>query len=206
MRTLNAGAADQLHDLEAAAGDSPVHAVTDVTGFGLAGHGWEMAERSGVTVRFHAGGAAALPGRLGRGRRRRPDRRRRTQPGLPGRPAGESSVPDSLAALAIDPQTSGGLLAAVGPDHAAGLWRLGLVGSGRGAGRAARRRAGSDGPAGIGHGARRAPSAGPLGSPAEVSERLVGSAAFKAVGCGDPTAAGSIPVHLRHRAPPTPDT
>jgi hypothetical protein len=31
----------------------------------------------------------------------------------------------------------------------------------------------------------------------EVSEYLVGSAAFKAVGCGDPAAAGSIPVHLR---------
>ena len=34
-----------------------------------------------------------------------------------------------------------------------------------------------------------------------MSEHLVGSAAFKAVGCGYPTAAGSIPVHLRH--PPT---
>jgi L-seryl-tRNA(Ser) seleniumtransferase len=32
-----------------------------------------------------------------------------------------------------------------------------------------------------------------------VSEYLVGSAAFKAVGCGHPAAAGSIPVHLRHR-------
>ena len=35
----------------------------------------------------------------------------------------------------------------------------------------------------------------------EVSEYLVGSAAFKAVGCGDPTAAGSIPVHLRFSQP-----
>ena len=33
----------------------------------------------------------------------------------------------------------------------------------------------------------------------EVSEHLVDSAAFKAVGCGDPTAAGSIPVHLRYQ-------
>jgi len=31
----------------------------------------------------------------------------------------------------------------------------------------------------------------------EVSEYLVGSAAFKAVGMGDPHPAGSIPVHLR---------
>ena len=34
----------------------------------------------------------------------------------------------------------------------------------------------------------------------EVSERLVGSPAFKAGGMGDPCPAGSIPVHLRqHR-------
>jgi len=38
-----------------------------------------------------------------------------------------------------------------------------------------------------------------LASPAEVSEYLVGSAAFKAVGTGDPRPAGSIPVHLRQR-------
>jgi len=37
-----------------------------------------------------------------------------------------------------------------------------------------------------------------------VSERLVGSPAFKAGGMGDPCPAGSIPVHLRHSTPPTP--
>ncbi len=31
-----------------------------------------------------------------------------------------------------------------------------------------------------------------------MSERLVGSPAFKAGGTGDPRPAGSIPVHLRH--------
>ena len=36
-----------------------------------------------------------------------------------------------------------------------------------------------------------------LPCPAEVSERLVGSPAFKAGGTGDPRPAGSIPVHLR---------
>src|SRR5258706_566374 len=34
--------------------------------------------------------------------------------------------------------------------------------------------------------------------PPEVSGHLVGSAAFKAAGTGDPRPAGSIPVHLRH--------
>ena len=37
-------------------------------------------------------------------------------------------------------------------------------------------------------------------SPMEVSGHLVGSAAFKAVGTGDPRPAGSIPVHLRQIA------
>ena len=37
-----------------------------------------------------------------------------------------------------------------------------------------------------------------LPSSTEVSERLVGSPAFKAGGTGDPRPAGSIPVHLRH--------
>jgi hypothetical protein len=35
----------------------------------------------------------------------------------------------------------------------------------------------------------------------EVSGYLVGSAAFKAVGRGEPPPAGSIPVHLRHKSP-----
>ena len=35
----------------------------------------------------------------------------------------------------------------------------------------------------------------------EVSGYLVGSAAFKAVGTGDPRPAGSIPVHLRQSLP-----
>ena len=40
---------------------------------------------------------------------------------------------------------------------------------------------------------------GPVSLPSatEVSERLVGSPAFKAGGTGDPRPAGSIPVHLR---------
>ena len=43
-------------------------------------------------------------------------------------------------------------------------------------------------------------SAGSVRSSVEVSARLVGAAAFKAVGAGVPRPAGSIPVHLRHTA------
>src|SRR5205085_1295139 len=51
--------ADALHDLEA-----PPHAVTDVTGFGLLGHAWEVAERSGVVVELDAGALRFYDGAL----------------------------------------------------------------------------------------------------------------------------------------------
>ena len=57
MRTLNRAASEALQSL----GDA-VHAVTDVTGYGLAGHGWEMAERSGVRVVVDTAGLVAYPG------------------------------------------------------------------------------------------------------------------------------------------------
>ena len=41
-----------------------MHALTDVTGFGLLGHGFEMAERSGVTVVFDASTLPLYPGAL----------------------------------------------------------------------------------------------------------------------------------------------
>src|SRR5438309_3356899 len=48
VRTLNRAAAEMLAALT---GPGP-HAVTDVTGFGLLGHAWEMAERSAAVVRL----------------------------------------------------------------------------------------------------------------------------------------------------------
>jgi selenide,water dikinase len=57
MRTLNRVASEQLQSLGAG-----VHAVTDVTGYGLAGHGWEMAERSAVALVIEASTLQAYPG------------------------------------------------------------------------------------------------------------------------------------------------
>jgi len=45
MKRLNRDAAAPLRELEP-------HAVTDITGFGLLGHAWEVAERSGVGLRI----------------------------------------------------------------------------------------------------------------------------------------------------------
>lgn len=55
MLRLNAAAAGIAYDFGA-------HAVTDITGFGLLGHGWEMAEHSGVGFRLRFGTLPWLPG------------------------------------------------------------------------------------------------------------------------------------------------
>ena len=57
MRTLNRNVADALRPLEP-------NAVTDVTGFGLLGHAYEVADRSGVHARIVASQLPALPGAL----------------------------------------------------------------------------------------------------------------------------------------------
>lgn len=108
MRRLNRDAADELRAI------GP-HAVTDVTGFGLLGHAWEMAERSGCVLRFdgdrlplYAGVREAAEA----GVRTGGDARNRAY--LDGR-VRFTTDDRVLEAIAFDPQTSGGLLAAVPP-------------------------------------------------------------------------------------------
>jgi selenide,water dikinase len=120
MRTLNRAAAEAL-----AALPQPPHAVTDVTGFGLLGHGWEMAERSGVVLRFDADALPLYAGALlaaEAGTRTGGDPRNRAH--LEGRV--RSTAPEALEAIAYDPQTSGGLLAAVAPASVEALVAAGF--------------------------------------------------------------------------------
>jgi selenide,water dikinase len=94
-----------------------VHAVTDVTGFGLLGHGWEMAERSRAALIFEMRKVPLYDGALAAaaaGVRTGGDARNRAH--LEGRVSVDPAVGDTLEALAYDPQTSGGLLAAVVPE------------------------------------------------------------------------------------------
>ncbi len=121
MRTLNARASLALQALGGAVG-----ALTDVTGFGLLGHGWEMASRSGVSLHLDAAALPLYPGALetaGRGVRTGGDRRNRDH--LRGHV--ESSATSAREALAFDPQTSGGLLATVDADAVATLAGTGFV-------------------------------------------------------------------------------
>jgi selenide,water dikinase len=113
MRHLNRAAADALIALGAA-----VHAVTDVTGFGVCGHAWEMAERGDVTMAVDTRRLPLYDGALEAaeaGVRTGGDARNREH--LAGRVVVEE-VSAGLEALCYDPQTSGGLLAAVDPSAA----------------------------------------------------------------------------------------
>lgn len=129
MRDLNRRSAERLALVRDGAGPN---ACTDVTGYGLLGHGREMAERSGVVLRFVANDLPAYSGALEaarRGVRTGGDARNRAMT------VGCCDLADVSAenqALAFDPQTSGGLLAAVAPDDAADLdaedwWLVGDV-------------------------------------------------------------------------------
>ena len=71
MTALNAEAARAMLQYE-------VHAATDITGFGLAGHASKMADGSGVTLRIEESDLPLLPGALEL-LPRRDDSRRRTR-------------------------------------------------------------------------------------------------------------------------------
>jgi selenide,water dikinase len=113
MRTLNRAASEAL--LEAG-----VVATTDVTGFGLLGHGLEMARASGTRFVFDADAMPILPGALelaaqGVETGGAAHNRRFVADVL----TVANGAQEELVTLAHDPQTSGGLLAAVPADRAA---------------------------------------------------------------------------------------
>jgi selenide,water dikinase len=110
MQRTNRAAADALLAVPGA-----VHGCTDVTGFGLAGHACEMATASDVTIEITLATVPLLPGAraLALGNRTGGMVNNRAHFGAA---VHEGEVPADLLALAFDPQTSGGLLAAVEPS------------------------------------------------------------------------------------------
>jgi selenide,water dikinase len=110
MLELNRGSADLVRPFEP-------NAVTDVTGFGLAGHAHEVAARSGMRIVLETSALPALPGALElaqAGVRTGGDRRNREFAG----PHVESEADPALEALAYDPQTAGGLLVSMPGERA----------------------------------------------------------------------------------------
>jgi selenide,water dikinase len=115
MTTLNATAADIMRKFA-------VHACSDITGFGILGHGLGMACGSGVTLVIES---AKLPllldathlaekGYITGGCKR-------NREFLQDKIFIEKSIREGLIEVALDPQTSGGLLIAVANRHASQL-------------------------------------------------------------------------------------
>jgi selenide,water dikinase len=137
MRHLNRAASQVLVD-------SGVRAATDVTGFGLLGHAMEMARASGTRFVLEARALPALDGALElAGAGVETDGAAHNRRFVAGTLSIDATVERSREVLAFDPQTSGGLLAAVPNDRLAtvvagfgaagvGWWRIGRVESGEG--------------------------------------------------------------------------
>ncbi len=113
MTTLNRGAC------EAAAG-AQAAALTDVTGFGLAGHLCEMLDPEGdLGVEISMSALPFLPGTLEHTEMGLiPAGAYRNRDTFSGRVDFAPEVPEDRRILVYDPQTSGGLVAAIAPGRA----------------------------------------------------------------------------------------
>jgi selenide, water dikinase len=114
MSRLNRAAAEALLRLPAGA----VHACTDVTGFGLIGHATEMADGSGVTLAIDVDAVSILEGALDLVDANTPGGGRTNLQYFGGRVSVGPGLDARRVQLLYDPQTSGGLLAAVAPADA----------------------------------------------------------------------------------------
>jgi selenide,water dikinase len=115
MSRLNRDAAMALAALPAGA----VHACTDITGFGLIGHATEMAKGSGVTVAIAVATVPIIDGAIDLVDGNTPGGGRTNAQHFGAGVHADLGLDPRLVQLLYDPQTSGGLLAAVDPDEVA---------------------------------------------------------------------------------------
>lgn len=121
MTTLNAAAAQAMDSF-------PVHACTDITGFGLIGHASEMALGSGKTIELWASELPLMPGaRQFASEFILPGGLVRNRTYMKQKARLAPDVPQPLADIMFDPQTSGGLLISVPQAEADSLMQALLV-------------------------------------------------------------------------------
>ena len=106
-------------DAAAAMREFDVAGATDITGFGLLGHTWEMARASGVTIEIDSARVPLIPGAVemaGQGLLTSGDKSNRKYVGdnieIGGR------VSKEIASLFFDPQTAGGMLISISAERA----------------------------------------------------------------------------------------
>jgi len=112
MSRLNRDASESLAALGKA-----VHCVTDITGFGLLGHAWEMATASGVSLRFDSAKIVLIEGALECARGGFiAGGLKKNQEFVGDCVRFSGNVNSELQKLLFDPQTSGGLMASIQPE------------------------------------------------------------------------------------------
>jgi selenide, water dikinase len=117
MTRLNKDAAEALLAMDG--GAAVIHAVTDITGFGLLGHAKEMAAGSKVSFELDSAKIPALPGALDAARAGQlAGGLKNNREWLEGCVEFAASVPEEVRCLLFDPQTSGGLLVSIAAAHA----------------------------------------------------------------------------------------
>ncbi len=116
MAALNRTAGEVL------AASGAVHALTDVTGYGLLGHAWEMASGSGVGLRLAADAIPVVDGvRALAEQDVAPGGTRANLAWVAPHVRFDASLAAASRLVLADAQTNGGLLAALSPDRAAGV-------------------------------------------------------------------------------------
>jgi selenide,water dikinase len=96
------------------------HAATDITGYGLLGHAYEMAAASHVTMQFESEMLPLLPQVRELAQAKMiPGGANANREFLEGRVRMAQSIDPDLEAVLYDPQTSGGLLIALSADKTA---------------------------------------------------------------------------------------
>jgi selenide, water dikinase len=108
--------------------DAGAQGATDITGFGLLGHAAEMVVASGAGLAIDASRVPLLPGARDLAERGQwsggMKRNRRYVEAVLGRTLSiAASIPEALAGLLFEAETSGGLLFSVTPDRAAEVER-----------------------------------------------------------------------------------
>ncbi len=96
-----------------------VTGATDVTGFSLLGHAWEMARASGITIEIDAAAVPLLDGALDLAAAGVITGADRTNREYVGDDIGiDESVSDEMRRVLYDPQTAGGMLIAISEEKA----------------------------------------------------------------------------------------
>ncbi len=117
MARLNRGAAQAMQEIG-------IRCATDITGYGLLGHAYEIAEASDVAIRFRSDALPVLDGALEYARQKQiPGGAGRNKLYLDGKVAFIKQLPDDLTEIFFDPQTSGGLLIAAPAEQLDALTR-----------------------------------------------------------------------------------